>query len=63
MDPKKADKACQMAIDYQNYSYRFILNILKNNMTEQGQLTEEKPLPEHDNIRGKNYYKQLTLNL
>lgn len=63
MDPKKVDKACQMAIDYQNYSYRFILNILKNNMTEQWQLTEEKPLPEHDNIRGKNYYEQLTLNL
>jgi len=63
MDPQKADKACQMAIDYQNYSYRFILNILKNNMTEQEQLTEEKPLPEHKNIRGKGYYEQLTLNL
>ena len=56
-DHQKADKACQLAIAYQNYSYRFILNIIKNNMAEEPIKVLEKPLPEHHNIRGKNYYQ------
>lgn len=54
-------KACQMAIDHKNYSYSFILNILKNKMTEQQQTKQDQPLPEHKNIRGKAYYTQSTL--
>jgi len=56
-DHQKADKACQLAIAYQNYSYRFILNIIKNNMAEEPIKVLEKPLPENHNIRGKNYYQ------
>nr|WP_319397619.1 IS21 family transposase [uncultured Carboxylicivirga sp.] len=56
------DKACQMAIDYQNYSYGFVLNIIKNKMTEATQDHSDKNLPEHNNIRGKEYYNnQLSL--
>ena len=54
-------RACQMAIDHTNYSYSFILNILKNKMTEQQQTKQDQPLPEHKNIRGKAYYIQSTL--
>lgn len=61
MDPQKADKACRVAIEYQNYSYKFILNILNNNMTDQPSIVEEKPLAEHQNIRGKDYYQQVTI--
>jgi transposase len=61
-DHQKADKACNLAIEHENYSYRFILNILSNNMIDQPEVSEEKPLPEHQNIRGKDYYQQLTLN-
>jgi hypothetical protein len=57
-DPASFEKACQMAIDNQNYSYRFINKILTNKMTEQLQTTAEKPLPSHSNIRGKEYYAQ-----
>lgn len=54
------EKACQMAIDNQNYSYRFINQIIKNKMTEQQeeQTPTEKPLPKHENIRGKEYFSQ-----
>jgi hypothetical protein len=54
------EKACQMAIDNQNYSYRFINQIIKNKMTEQQeeQTPTEKPLPKHHNIRGKAYFSQ-----
>jgi hypothetical protein len=47
-----------MAIDNQNYSYRFINKILTNKMTEQPQTTNDKPLPTHSNLRGKEYYAQ-----
>ncbi len=38
-----------MAIDYQNYTYSFIKNILENKMTEQGSELPDKPLPRHKN--------------
>jgi hypothetical protein len=47
-----------MAIDNQNYSYHFINKILTNKMTEQTQETNDKPLPTHSNLRGKEYYAQ-----
>lgn len=61
MDRQKADKACAMAIEYQHYSYRFILNILKNNMVDQPVSSQQRSLPEHGNIRGSDYYKQLNI--
>ncbi|MGB4577337.1 MAG: IS21 family transposase [Paludibacter sp.] len=62
--PDTFEKACQLAIDNQNYSYRFINNILTNKMTEQPQPVCEKPLPVHSNIRGKAYFthNQQSLN-
>ncbi len=50
------DKACLIAIEHQNYSYRFVQNIIKNKMTETVEEKPGKPLPEHNNIRGKEYY-------
>jgi len=58
------DKACQIAIDHQNYSYKFVKNILANKMIQQHQQSDQpgKPLPSHHNIRGKKHYQQLELN-
>ncbi|MCW3789817.1 hypothetical protein OM075_25400, partial [Marinilabiliaceae bacterium AAT] len=50
------NKACQIAIDNQNYSYGFVMNIIKNKMTESSQQDPQKDLPQHNNIRGKEYY-------
>jgi hypothetical protein len=58
-DQNKVNKACQMAIDHQNYSYKFILNILQNNMLEQEPKEVEKKTPNHPNIRGQSYFDQL----
>lgn len=55
-DPEKFSKACRIAIDLQKYSYKFVANILKNNTTDQTEKTEAKPLPKHQNIRGKKHY-------
>lgn len=51
------DKACQMAIDHQNYTYSFVKRVLENKMTDQESAPPDKPLPEHENIRGKRYYQ------
>jgi transposase len=61
-DQNDFHKACLMAIEHQNYSYRFILNILANKMTDQSGTTQEKPLPNHENLRGKKYYTQTTIS-
>lgn len=55
-------KACLMAIEHQNYSYTFILNILKNKMTGEPVTTQTKPLPDHENLRGREYYAQTTIS-
>lgn len=57
------EKACQIAIDHQNYTYTFIKNILENKMTELQEEPPQSPLPKHNNLRGKEYYQQqLKLN-
>ncbi|TAI98545.1 hypothetical protein DMA11_24970 [Marinilabiliaceae bacterium JC017] len=61
-DIEKFEKACQMAIEYQRYSYTFVNNILKNNMTDKQEHTTETPLPSHQNIRGRDYFKQTSIN-
>ena len=55
-DQKDFHKACLMAIEHQNYSYRFIVNILTNKMTGQAETKPKKPLPDHENLRRKEYY-------
>jgi transposase len=55
-------KACTMAIKHQNYSYRFILNILTNKMTGEAETMQTKPLPNHGNLRGREYYAQTTIS-
>jgi len=60
-DPVDFQKACLMAIEHQNYSYRFIRNILANKMTGQTVPEPEKPLPDHKNLRGREYYQQITI--
>ena len=56
-EAKCFEKACLMAIEHQNYSYLFIKNILENKMTEQVPEVPDKPLPKHNNVRGKEYYQ------
>ena len=50
--------ACKRALEYKIYNYRTIQNILENNLDRIDIESEtDLELPEHDNIRGKNYFK------
>ena len=54
-DDQRLNKACARAIDFHQYSYKGIKNILENRL-EDYQLDTFKPLPNHSNIRGNQYY-------
>lgn len=57
-EPDSFEKACQLAIDFKNYTYGFVLNVLKNKMAGQHEPVPDKPLPNHGNIRGRSYFQQ-----
>lgn len=50
-------KACCMALDYGQYSYTFLKQVLENRMTDYKEEPPVKPLPDHGNIRGASSYK------
>lgn len=52
----RLNKACQRAINFDACSYKSIKNILQNNL-ENAQLDCFDPLPEHQNLRGNQYYQ------
>lgn len=60
-DPGTFIKACLIAIEHKNYNYKFLVNILKNRMTEKEEPCQEQALPNHENIRGRDYYTQTTI--
>lgn len=55
--PETFTKACTIALENQNYSYRFLKQVLENKMTENLDQPIIKPLPKHLNIRGAEAYK------
>ncbi len=60
-DPQIFNKACQEALSCETYSYKFILRVIENFRKNPPGENKEKPLPDHENIRGKDYYNQLTI--
>lgn len=62
-DREAFEKACLLAIEYENYSYTFIRNVIANKMTQQAPRNPpDRPLPKHDNIRGREYFIQSLIN-
>jgi len=49
--------ACKMAHQFGYYNYRTIEEILNKNLDKYEQEEVVKEMPEHDNIRGRNYYE------
>lgn len=50
--------ACKRALDYKIYNYKSIATILENNLDQvESEPESDLQLPQHENIRGKNYYK------
>ncbi|MGJ1333322.1 IS21 family transposase [Sphingobacterium siyangense] len=52
-------KGCQRALSYGIYNYKTLETILSNRMDyyQEDTLTEASPMPEHENIRGEEYYR------
>ncbi len=56
----RLNRACEVALYYQNCTYKMINNILINNMDQPSEEVNatSSTLPVHDNIRGNQYYKE-----
>jgi hypothetical protein len=50
------EEACRVAIQHRHYSYKFILNLIENNIVNHQKEDLEKPLPLHENVRGKDQF-------
>ena len=63
-DAATFNRACEMALAHEKYTYGFVKNLIENKMTQCEEVEPEKPLPKHGNIRGKDYYQvqQTTIN-
>jgi transposase len=57
-DPEQFNRACELALEHKNYSWRFMSNMIKNKMTGYQPTTITHNLPKHNNIRGRDYYQQ-----
>ena len=51
-------KACKIALEHKQYSYRFLKQVLENRMTNSQEEPSFKSLPKHGNIRGASSYNQ-----
>jgi hypothetical protein len=56
------ERALAIALENGMYSYSSMKNLIQNDAQNREKQARAKPLPEHENIRGKEYYRQLTLN-
>jgi transposase len=55
---ERLTKACQRALGYGIYNYKIIRKILEKGLEKQNDdENEELKMPQHDNIRGNDYYK------
>ena len=56
---QRINNACKRADSFKDYSYRTIENILKMGLdwVKEDEEVNGKTLPRHDNIRGKDFYK------
>lgn len=57
---QRINNACKRAESFKDYSYRTIENILKMGLdrVKEDEEINGKTLPRHDNIRGKDFYKE-----
>lgn len=54
---ERLTRACSRALEYGIYNYMIVQSILEKGLDNLDHHTAEEELPEHDNIRGKEYYQ------
>jgi transposase len=58
--PERVENACKRALELQAYNYKSVKSLLERNL-ENLTLEEKKNIvPLHENIRGRNYYREVT---
>jgi len=59
-DPVLFNKACDIAIESGCCSYKYLIKVIEHlkKLPPQPEQENQKPLPDHKNIRGRDYYKQ-----
>jgi transposase len=58
-DPVLFEKACQIALDNNQLTYKFVQKVIENKtfiLNETDTKNNQKPLPRHENIRGRQYF-------
>lgn len=56
------ERALELSIEYNTYSYKFLNKVIENLAASGLDEKHELQIPKHQNIRGKEYYQQSTLN-
>ncbi|MBG6233783.1 hypothetical protein IWX76_000338 [Pedobacter sp. CAN_A7] len=54
---ERLKSACIRAADFEQYGYKVLESILKQNLDQQDHDQEQNCLPVHDNLRGATYYQ------
>ena len=60
--PDVFERAVETALKNEMYSYPSVMNLIKNDACNRLEQTVEKLLPQHENIRGKEYYRSLSIH-
>ena len=55
-------RACYLALMYERYSYKAVQDILERGIDKLEEPEDPKPLPSHQNIRGRTYYSSIKTN-
>lgn len=56
IDPLLFERACQIALDNNMLTYKFIQRLIENKTCFIEETPNQKPLPKHQNIRGRQYF-------
>jgi len=52
------EQACKRALELTAYNYRSVKSLLERGLEKMSPEVREKVIPFHNNVRGKDYYKE-----
>jgi transposase len=58
--PERVERACKRALELEAYNYRSVKSLLERNLENLAPAERKNVVPLHDNIRGKDYYGEVT---
>jgi transposase len=58
--PERVEKACRRALELEAYNYRSVRSLLEKNLENLTPAEKKNIVPLHANIRGKDYYREVT---